>query len=149
MRTLTTWICAIAFAIGGIGLALNKSEVNYANSYSSVNAAPVLRWAPSVNGRLPLDLYLDMEKKNDISATADTIAAKKSAQVVVKHKCRKKPSSTMARAAMKRAGDSVSVFMPDTTIIVDVGREEKTTDTIGPPKGSIILIVDGKEVYRR
>ncbi len=148
MRTLTTWICAIAFAIGGVSLALNKSDVSYA-SYNSVNAAPVLHWAPSVNGKLPLDLYLDIEKKNNTSATADTVVAKKSAQVVVKHKCRRKPSSTMARAAMKRAGDSVSVSMPDTTIIVDVGREEKTTDTIGPPKGSIILLVDGKEVYRR
>ena len=30
-----------------------------------------------------------------------------------------------------------------------VVREEQTTDTIGPPKESIILIVDGEEVYKR
>ena len=57
----------------------------------------------------------------------------------------------MARVESKRQCNSIPAIMPDTIPYkdVDVGREENPTDTIGPPKESIILIVDGEEVYKR
>ena len=66
-------------------------------------------------------------------------------------KPRHKPEYAQARAAMKRQGLDIPASEPDVLVKYPAygDREEHTPDTIGPPKASIILTVDGEEVYKR
>ena len=62
-----------------------------------------------------------------------------------------KKKRTSARATIKRQGLSTPAIIPDSIVNNKVRgvREEYTPDTIGPPKGSICLTVDGEVVYKR
>lgn len=118
-------------------------------AYNTISAAvPTLNWGPNI-GKLPLDLQLDLEKKYEKPPEVihDTIYDTK----IVYVKSKRKAKSTLPYAQVQRKGDSIPAAIPDTPVMekVDVDREEHTTDTIGPPKASIILIIDGKEVYKR
>jgi hypothetical protein len=155
MKQVTTIICAILFAVAGIGLGLNayyNPSQSSNNSYKSANAAPVLNWAPSKQGRLPLDLQLSLEKDTtcqeclDKSVIHDTVFVD---SIVYKTKYVRVPK--LARATEKRLGDSIPAILPDPPVVNNfgAGREENPADTIGPPKASIILTVDGEEVYKR
>lgn len=154
MRTLTTIICALCFAVAGTSLALTNYNPTD-NSYNTASAALIPKWDVSnihKSGLLPLDLQLDLEKKykeNHVcepEIVHDTVYVEQK----VKYKRKRVDSSTIPRAVDKRLGDSIPAILPDTLLnSVDTVREEYTVDTIGPPKVSIILIVDGKEVYKR
>lgn len=150
MKKLHTLLCCICMAIAGGFLAvLQPSEANASSSYNTISAAvPTLNWAPNV-GQLPLDLQLDLEKKYEKPPEVihDTIYDTK----IVYVKSKRKAKSTLPYAQVQRSGDSTPAAIPDTPVVekVDVDREEHTTDSIGPPKASVILIVDGKEVYKR
>jgi hypothetical protein len=120
----------------------------------------MIAWHPSTQGRLPLDLQLSLEKDTTcheckIEKVRDTIRID---SVVYKYKTKYVPMPEKARATAKRDGDSIPAILPDAPVelpdspIVShfgAGREENPADTIGPPKESIILIVDGEEVYKR
>lgn len=152
MKKLHTLLCVVCMTIlGGFIASLKNNEVQ-ASSYNTISAAPVLHLSPQ-GMKLPLDLQLDLEKKYKSDETVkvihDTVYANspnpKKGGIV-----KRKRKSTPPYAGLKRNGDSIPAIEPDVPkIIVDVGREENTTDTIGAPKASIILIVDGKEVYKR
>ena len=152
MKKLHTLLCVVCMTLlGGFIASLKNNEVK-ASPYDTISAAPVLHLSPQ-GIQLPLDLQLDLEKKyksdETIKVIHDTVYAdspnpKKGGTV------KRKRKSTPPYARLKRNGDSIPAIKPDVPkIIVDVGREENTTDTIGAPKASVILIVDGKEVYRR
>lgn len=151
MKKFSAFLCSFFMALAGIGFAIGTSEPSNSVSYKTLNAAPVLHWAP--NATLPLDLKLDLEKKytngndtKELEVIHDTIYKDK---IVYKYRTRK-VSSTIPRAEAKRLGDSIPAIIPDTFVAdVDVGREEHPTDTIGPPKESIILTVGGEVVYKR
>lgn len=151
MKKFSAFLCSFFMALAGIGFAIGTSEPSNSVSYKTLNAAPVLHWAP--NATLPLDLKLDLEKKytngndtKELEVIHDTIYKDK---IVYKYRTRK-VSSTIPRAEAKRLGDSIPAIIPDTPVAdVDVGREEHPTDTIGPPKESIILTVGGEVVYKR
>ncbi len=151
MKQINTFLCCFFMALAGIGFAIGVNNESVSTSYKTANAAPVLNWAPGVT--YPLDLRLTAEneyKKDDAKeqiVIRDTIYKDK---IVYKYRTRKS-LSTMARVESKRQCNSTPAIMPDTIPCkdVDVGREENPTDTIGPPKESIILIVDGEEVYKR
>lgn len=161
MRYFTTIVCSILFAVAGIGLGLyNPLTDNASNSYKSASAAPVIAWHPSMHGRLPLDLQLSLEKDTTcheckVTEVHDTVRID---SIVYKYKTKYVPMPEKARAAAKRDGDSIPAILPDTPVDLPIshivncfgaGREENPADTIGPPKESIILIVDGEEVYKR
>lgn len=138
-------------ALAGIGFAIGVNNESVSTSYKTANAAPVLNWAPGVT--YPLDLRLTAENEYKKDDTKEQIVIRDTVykdKIVYKYRTRKL-SSTMARVESKRQCNSTPAIMPDTIPCkdVDVGREENPTDTIGPPKESIILIVDGKEVYKR
>ena len=151
MKQINTFLCCFFMALAGIGFAIGIGNESVDSGYKTMNAAQPLHWAPSVT--YPLDLRLTAEneyKKDDAKepkVIRDTIYKDK---IVYKYRTRKS-SSTMARVESKRQCNSIPAIMPDTIPYkdVDVGREENPTDTIGPPKESIILIVDGEEVYKR
>lgn len=151
MKKFSAFLCSFFMALAGIGFAIGTSEPSNSVSYKTLNAAPVLHWAP--NATLPLDLKLDLEKKytngndtKELEVIHDTIYKDK---IVYKYRTRK-VSSTIPRAEAKRLGDSIPAIIPDTFVAdVDVGREEHPTDTIGPPKESITLTVGGEVVYKR
>ena len=102
---------------------------------------------------LPLDLQLDLKNKYK---TTDTVYVEQPTDTVfvekimwAKSKC--KQAHTPAYAAAKRQGQSIPAPEPDPPVKNQVcgDREEHTPDTIGTPKASIILTVDGEEVYKR
>lgn len=152
MRHITTIICAILFAIGGTGLAIYAPSHDNSTGYKSASAAPVLNWAPNKYGKLPLDLQLNLEKDTTCqeclgnTTVPDTVYRD---SIVYKIKYVRAPKP--ARATKKRLGDSIPAILPDPPVVNNfgAGREENPADTIGPPKESIILIVDGEEVYKR
>ncbi len=148
MKKLHTLLCIVCMTVLGGFLANLQPSTALADSYNTISAAPVLSWTP--NGvKLPLDLQLDLENKYNEPKEVihDTVWKEKPIYV----KAKRKAKSTLPRTQAKRNGDSIPAILSDTPvpITVDVDREEHTTDTIGPPKVSVILIVDGKEVYKR
>lgn len=151
MKQINTFLCCFFMALCGIGFAIGVNNESTSASYKTANAAPVLNWAPGVT--CPLDLRLTAEneyKKDDTKepeVIRDTVYQDK---IVYRYRTRR-ATSTVPRVESKRQCDSIPAIMPDTIPYknVDVGREENPTDTVGPPKESIILIVDGEEVYKR
>ena len=154
MRYFTTIVCSILFAVAGIGLGLYNPLTDMAtNSYKSASAAPIIAWHPGMQGRLPLDLQLSLEKDTTcheckVTEVHDTVRID---SVVYRYKTKYVPMPEKARATAKRLGDSIPAVLPDAPVVNNfgAGREENPADTIGPTKESIILIVDGEEVYKR
>ena len=145
MKYVMTIICAIAFAFAGVKIAsINKSNsVSYRGQ--AMYAAPVQKFNLP---ELPLDVQLDLKSKY---STHDTVYIKSGKDTVfVDRIVKPKRRRMIARAEAKRHGLSIPAPEPDDSVrIICTGREEKPVDTIGPPKESIILVVDGEEVYKR
>jgi hypothetical protein len=99
---------------------------------------------------LPLDLQLDLNKKYNKPDTVYVAVESEKDSSEVSNLVHKS-ASTRSRVTRKYRKRHIPLARPDTLVKkpVDVGREENPTDTIGPPKASIILIVDGEEVYKR
>ena len=148
MKYVTTIICCLAFAFAGWSLATSDSN-ELPDYHQTISAATLPKIGPNM---LPLDIQLDLNKRDKelpdtVYVPNDTMFVK-TPDIVVN--LVRKHASTQARATMKRVGDSIPAAIPDTLVKnkVDVGREEQPTDTIRSP-GSVILIVDGEEVYKR
>lgn len=150
MRYITTILCTLAFLVAGISLAIQDNNDSPAFKHQTISAATVPVY--SMPG-LPLDLQLDLKNKYKTTDTvyvtqpSDTVFVEKVKWV----KSKQTAKHTMARAALKRQGLDIPASEPDSVVKNKVcgDREEHTPDTIGPPKASIILIVDDKEVYKR
>ena len=150
MKYVTTILCTLAFLIAGISLAVQDNNNSPVFRHQTISAATV----PSYSlPELPLDLQLDLKNKYKETDTVyvtqpnDTVFVEKIKWVKSKHKA----EHITARAALKRQGLDIPASEPDSVVQNKVcgDREEYTPDTIGPPKASIILTVDGKEVYKR
>ena len=155
MKQIHTFLCCFLMAVAGIGFAIKTSEPSVNNSYKTLNAAPTIpTW--NTDALVPLDLRLDLENKyktnNDTSKSIEIVHGTiYKDKVVYKYRTRK-VSSTEPYATERRKGCNIPAATPDDPVVkpdVDVGREEYPTDTIGVPKTSIILTVDGEEVYKR
>lgn len=150
MRYITTILCALAFLGAGISLAWQDNNESEVFKRQTISAATVPNYSLP---ELPLDLRLDMEKKYKTTDTVpvtqphDTVFVEKIKWVKPKYVAK----HTEPRAALKRQGLDIPASEPDDIVKTKVcgDREEHTPDTIGPPKASIILTVDGEEVYKR
>ena len=148
MRYMTTILCTLAFLVAGISLAVQDNNNSPVFNHQTISAATVPMYSLP---ELPLDLQLDLKNKYKTTDTvyipSDTIFVEKVKWVKSKHKA----EHTTARAALKRQGLDIPASEPDALVKNKVcgDREEYTPDTIGPPKASIILTVDGEEVYKR
>jgi hypothetical protein len=148
MKPVMTFLCSLFFAIAGISLAINENNNSTGYSQNAIHASTL----PYIEApKLPLDVQLDLEKKY---TKTDTVYVPQELMVVAE----KSKSITKSRSAhtrkstvSKRQELRSPVVEPDTLMKSQVcgDREEYTPDTIGPPKESIILIVDGEEVYKR
>ena len=150
MRYITTILCTLAFLVAGISLAVQDNNDSPVFKHQTISAATVPVY--SMPG-LPLDLQLDLKNKYKTTDTvyvtqpSDTVFVEKVKWV----KSKQTAKHTMARAALKRQGLDIPASEPDSVVKNKVcgDREEYAPDSIGPPKASIILIVDDKEVYKR
>jgi hypothetical protein len=141
MKGLTTMFCCFAFMIFGAGLALQ--ELSTPNTQTAMASPPVFNYT----GKLPLDLQLDLEKrqKTDTVHVMDTVVREK---IVSKIKYVKVPQR-------KRTTDSIMVMpipgpIPDASVNNSIAgdREEHTPDELQSSKqSSITLTVDGQIVY--
>lgn len=142
-----TVLCSFAFAIAGICLAIQSNSSDSGYNQNAIHASTVT--IPKLP-QLPLDLQLDMEKKYSKTDTvylpSDTVFVTK--QQKVKPKVRR--AHTLKSASIRQNLRNPAVE-PDLIVKNKVcgDREEYTPDTIGLPKSSIILVVDGEEVYKR
>lgn len=148
MRYITTILCTLAFLVAGISLAVQDNNSSPVFKHQTISAATVPTYSLP---ELPLDLQLDLknkyEKTDTVFIPSDTVFVEK----LVRVKPKQTAKHTMARAALKRQGLDIPASEPDSLVKYKVcgDREEYTPDSIGPPKASIILIVDDKEVYKR
>lgn len=150
MKYITTILCCLAFAVCGVGLAI--SEKNAAGiSHPSVSAATIPYYTFP---KLPLDVQLDLDKKyksDPEPPIRDTVFIKGKEIIKYKYKTKYVPAPDTGSTAVKPDSPNIPVEIELGAVKNKAGvvREEQTTDSVGPPKESIILLVDGKEVYKR
>lgn len=142
MKKLTTVLCCMMFMVSGIFLAVK--DIPWPG-HQTINAQPPpLTWA--VNGKLPLDLQLDLEKRqstNEAPSIRDSVVLRDSVVTKVRWKTRYKtvPRAEDMVASSINPGCSMQ---KDSTLV----REEQTKDSIVSPKETLIqLSVDGQIVY--
>ena len=151
MRYVMTILCSLAFCIAGVSLAITENKDRISSSTgNSIYASTV----PDIRTyKMPLDLQLDLgnkyKEKDTVYVPQELVVVgnTESKSITTRHKSK----HTLANAVRSRQRLRSPAFEPDTLIKNQVcgDREEYTPDTIGPPKSSIILVVDGKEVYKR
>lgn len=148
MKAVMTVLCAISFAIVGIGIGLLNI-----NSESKPGNTLYASTLPHYEvPRLPLDVQLDLEKKY---TKTDTVYVPQEVLVVndtaSKSLTKSRSARTRKSTTKRRQRLRSPAVEPDSIVKNQVrrDREEHTLDTIGLPKSSIILTVDGKEVYKR
>lgn len=149
MKLATTILCSLLFAIAGWCLAEVKCNEAPMQKHQTLSAAtlPDYRTLPSITQPI-VERQNKTEKEYvplEIVVVKDTSQAPRVKNLVYKKK------RTSARATIKRQGLSTPAIIPDSIVNNKVRgvREEYTPDTIGPPKGSICLTVDGEVVYKR
>ena len=141
--------------IAGAGLAMVKFNDMPQNTIAAATM-PDYRPVPVIVGdSLPLDIQLDLDKKASKSraTSKDSINIIDSVRYItkVRWKTRYRRGPHISHDG---TGNELASVTPDSLskkpVNIDmVDRTENTTDTIGAPKASIILTVDGKEVYKR
>ena len=147
MKFVMTVLCSFAFAIAGICLAIQSNSSGSGYNQNAIHASTVT--IPKLP-QLPLDLQLDMEKKYSKTDTVylptDTVYVTKTRWVKPKVRSAHTRESASIRQNLRNPA-----VEPDPIVKNKVcgDREEYSPDTIGPPKESIILVVDGEEVYKR
>ena len=151
MKLVTTIICSLLFAIAGWSLAEVENNEMSVRKHQTLSAAtlPDYRALPLPSITQPIVERQNKTEKEyvplEIVVVKDTSQAPRVKNLVYKKK------RTSARATIKRQGLSTPAIIPDSIVNNKVRgvREEYTPDTIGPPKGSICLTVDGEVVYKR
>lgn len=141
-----TILCSIAFAACGIALGLGSSNSQKAFHGQTISAATLPYKLPDI----PLDLQLDLEKKCKSTDTVYVDGAKDT--VFVERIVKPKRHKAVGWAEAKRNREVFTPIEPDSLLREsppEAVREEQPADIIGTPKVSIILTVDGKEVYKR
>ena len=150
MKYITTILCAIAFAICGISLGTSEQK-SLGFNHPSISAATIQPLAYPTLPTFGQPKAVEENKERD-TVFVDTYTAilprpaKKVSSV--------KPMSIPAPIQEDAVVDA-ALLTPDKIPIDSVKnkvggvREEYTPDSISPPEGSIILIVDGEEVYKR
>jgi len=153
MKRLTTVILAVAFMIAGVAAAfMDFSPPGNKTMMAATIPQSPLQW--NTNGKLPLDLQLDLDKRLSREApTVDTIRINDTVYVdKIKWKTRYK--TVAARTAAREVGTHLACITPDTlpngpTINSTRIREEQLRDSVGCSKQPTIqLTVDGVIVYQ-
>lgn len=143
MKRFTTIICCLAFMVSGIALAVKSTGERFGRNTVMAATAPLF-----YRGPLPLDLQLDLEKRQ----SNDTVVVHDSIYVKCNHKERVKVLKP------KHVTDTLylPMFMPEPMASISVSnqfqgnREEKIPDElwIGSKPHNVTLTVDGQVVYK-
>ena len=142
-----TILCSFAFAIAGICLAIQDNSSSPGYNQNAIHASTLPKYGTP---KLPLDLQLDLEKKYKSTDTVYVDSVKDT--VFVERIIKPKRHKAVGWAEAKRNREVFTPIEPDSLLREsppEAVREEKPADIIGTPKVSIILTVDGKEVYKR
>lgn len=143
-----TVLCTLAFTVCGVCLAFTEHD-DKTFSGQTIAAAPVPYYSTTVPS-LPLDLQLDLEKKYKSTDTVYVDGAKDT--VFVERIIKPKRHKAVGWAEAKRNREVFTPIEPDSLLKEsppEAVREEQPADITGTPKVSIVLTVDGKEVYKR
>lgn len=153
MKRLTTIICCIAMMFAGISAAFMDFDPPSGKTMMAATMPQPLVWQN--NGKLPLDLQLDLDKRlSHESPTVDTVIVSDTVYVdKVKWKTRYK--TVAARTVAREVGEHLAAVTPDSmsrapALDSTLGREEQPNEAVGTSKvPSIQLTVDGEIVYSR
>ena len=155
MKRFTTILCCLLLMIGGAGLAISRINSLPQNTIAAANMPYDRPVGMRVSNALPLDIQLSLDKKASKSRATpkDSVNIIDSVRYItkVRWKTRYRHGPHISHDG---TGNELASVTPDSLskkpVNIDmVDRTENTTDTIGAPKASIILTVDGKEVYKR
>lgn len=149
MKRLTTIICCVALMVAGIATAFQDMSLP---GNQTALAQPTLQW--NVAGKLPLDLQLDLDKRQSTNVTPkDSINIIDSVRVVEKIHWKTRYKYTTDRTSAREVGMHPMAVAPDSmlanpTEISALNREEQLSEYVDSPKEpSIQLRVDGIIVY--
>lgn len=108
------------------------------------------------NGKLPLDLQLDLDKRlSHESPIKDSVNIVDSVRWVEKVRWKTRYKTVAARTTAREAGEHLAAVTPDSmsrapAINSTLGREEQPNESVDTSKvPSIQLTVDGEVVYSR
>ena len=153
MKRLTTVILAVAFMIAGVAAAfMDFNPPGNKTMMAATIPQSQLQW--NTNGKLPLDLQLDLDKRlSHESCTVDTIRMTDTVYVdKIKWKTRYKLRTN--RTEERNMGTHPAAVTPDSMppvpmITRTLDREEQPSDSADYSKWPAIqLTVDGKIVYQ-
>jgi len=152
MKRLTTALCCICLMIAGVGLAFYDGDTHKYNEIMA-SEANQLMWNVPKGKVLPLDLQLDLEKRQLGESPKDSINIIDSIRWVEKIRWKTRYKSVADRTTAREVGQHLAAVTPDslsenpaTTCTLD--REEQPNEIVGTSKvPSIQLTVDGNVVY--
>lgn len=155
MKRLTTIVCSICFMIAGIALAIYEPNTHG----NEIQASPLV-WNIPKGNVIPLDLQLDLEKRQSNNVPVkDSINIQDSIRYIykVKYVYRPKPEDSdkcvAARTTARNVGQHLAAVTPDSlpmnpALTGTPDREEQPGETVVTSKAtSIQLTVDGNVVY--
>lgn len=150
MKRLTTIICCVALMVAGIATAFQ--DMSLPGNQTALAQSTQLQW--NVAGKLPLDLQLDLDKRQSTNVTPkDSINIIDSVRVVEKIHWKTRYKYTTDRTSAREVGQHPMAANPDSmlmnpTEISTLNREEQLSECVDSPKEpSIQLRVDGVIVY--
>lgn len=130
--------CVLFVVVGAIIGFNNKPAVTASSPPSTLVLS---------KSELPVDLQLDLQKDKEERPNFEITVSKEKPDTVYRYKTKYKTKIRKV-GVPKESVDSLVRMRADSLATLLV-REEQTKDTISHSKGSIILTVDGEEVYKR
>ena len=149
MKRLTTIVCSICFMIAGIALAIYEPDTHG----NELQASPLVQWNIPKGNVMPLDLQLDLEKRQNHASPKDSINIVDSVRWVEKIRWKTRYKNVADRTTAREAGQHLAAVTPDSlpmnpAIIGTPDREEQPGEVVVASKAtSIQLTVDGNVVY--
>jgi hypothetical protein len=143
--------------LAGISLAVfNTGDMKHQTVMAQ---PPPFKWKVQP-GKLPLDIQLDLDKRQNERAhdsinIIDSVHIRDSVRIVEKIKWKTRYKNVADRTAAREVGMHPAAVTPDSmspapTRISTLGREEQPNEVVDTSKvSSIQLTVDGKVVYSR
>ena len=151
MKRLTTIVCSICFMVAGICLGIHDSDTHY-NEIKAGTTSQLMWNIP--RGNVPLDLQLDLEKRQHRASPKDSINIVDSVRWVEKIRWKTRYKTVADRTAAREVGEHLTAITPDslpsepTINCTLVDREEQPSEVVDTSKvPSIQLSVGGKVVY--
>ena len=152
MKRVTTIICCMCLMLAGAFLALHEFDINKHIQIQAGQPAPLV-WNIPKGNVIPLDLQLDLEKRQTSDFVKDSINIVDSIRWVDKYVYKVKYKTVSDRTTARNVGEHIEAVTPDSlpvcpTEICAPEREEQPGEIVGVPKTpSVQLTIDGNVVY--